>query len=94
MRKSLYLAFILLFIQSIRLYAQKKDTVAVKAIALRNEFVEKVKGSGFTPSLARPEIVFDNPRSYGNYDADSNILHTSDWSVSTPYNLDSFLKVV
>ena len=84
MRKSIYLAFILLFIQSIRLHAQKKDTVAVKAIALRNKFVEKVKGSGFTPSLAPPEIVFDNPRSYGNYDADSNILHTSDWSTLDP----------
>jgi hypothetical protein len=34
---------------------------------------------GYTPSLKAPKIVMDNPRSFGNYDSETNILHTGDW---------------
>ena len=62
------------------LRVQTNDSVAIKAIVLRDEFVNKIKGMGFDPGKHPPAIRFDNPRSYGNYDADSNILHTSDWN--------------
>ena len=72
------------------LHAQTKDSVAIRANALRDEFVTKIKGLGFTPSLPAPAIVFDNPRSYGKYDEDSNILHTSDWNTLDPESRGRF----
>ena len=79
MRKSICLVFLFLFMQAGLLYAQSTDSVVVKAMALRDEFVGKIKAIGFPPVLPPPKIVFDNPPSFGNYSVDSNILHTSDW---------------
>jgi hypothetical protein len=78
MRKFIWIVWLSLLFAG-ALHAQTKDSVTMKANVLRDEFVNKIKAAGFTPSLPPPMIVFDNPRSYGNYSADSNILHTSDW---------------
>ena len=59
--------------------AQGTDSVLKKIVDLRDAFVTQIKSMGFDPVLAAPDILMDNPRSYGNYSADSNILHTSDW---------------
>jgi hypothetical protein len=55
-----------------------------KLISLRNEFISKIKSFGITPSLKAPEIVLDNPRSFGNYDRENNVLHMSDWKTLPP----------
>ncbi|MGN6181402.1 MAG: hypothetical protein ACTHNW_19620 [Mucilaginibacter sp.] len=45
---------------------------------------------GFTPSLDAPKIVLDNPRSFGNYEKESNVLHTCDWNTLPPPARDLF----
>jgi hypothetical protein len=68
-----------------------EDTVMIKMIALRDDFIGKIKSMGFTPSLNAPEIVADNPRSFGNYDDSTNILHTGDWG-TLPANLQAIFN--
>jgi hypothetical protein len=41
--------------------------------------VRKIKAAGYEHILPVPEIVMDNPRSFGNYDDSTNVLHTSNW---------------
>lgn len=81
MRNFLLLALI---VTTGRLHAQTIDSVTIEVNSLRDEFVSKIKGLGFSPSVPPPKIVFDNPRSFGNYDEDSNVLHTSDWGTLDP----------
>jgi hypothetical protein len=56
------------------------DTTLPQLQAFRDAFVQRIKTLGYTPSLPAPPIVMDNPRSWGNYDDSTNILHTCDWS--------------
>ncbi len=60
----------------------KSDSAEVKnkLIALRNDFIGRIEAMGFHPSLKPPEIVMDNPLSFGNYDDSTNTLHTSNWT--------------
>ena len=59
---------------------QSMDTVMAKVVALQADFVSKIKAAGYQPRLKPPTIVIDNPPSFGNYDNDKDILHTSDWT--------------
>jgi hypothetical protein len=68
-----------------------EDTVMIKMIALRDDFIGKIKAMGFTPSLKAPEIVVDNPRSFRNHDDSTNILHTGDWK-TLPANLQAIFN--
>jgi hypothetical protein len=61
-----------------------KDSALVKLIALRDDYINKINASGKKPRLKAPEIVLDNPFSFGNYDEKTNILHTSDWNTLPP----------
>ena len=63
---------------------QPKDSVMIKLIALRDDFVGKIKAMGYPPTLKAPEVIMDNPRSFGNYDNETNILHTGDWKTLPP----------
>ncbi len=56
-----------------------KDSVMTELNTLRDDYVGKIKKLGFKPRLNVPPIVLDNPRSFGNYDDEKNILHTCDW---------------
>lgn len=56
------------------------DTTQQQLQAFRDAFIAKIKTIGYTPSLAAPPIAMDNPRSWGNYDDSTNILHTCDWA--------------
>src|ERR1700722_2352600 len=60
------------------------DALMTQLVALRDSFVNQVKAEGFKPSLPPPQIVIDNPPSYGRYEDDSNILHTSAWQTLPP----------
>lgn len=60
--------------------AQQNDTLIKKLTVLRDSYISEIKSFGFNPSLAPPVIVLDNPRSFGNYDDEKNILHTCDWN--------------
>jgi hypothetical protein len=53
-----------------------------RLVTLRDSFVSQIKAEGFKPTLPAPEIVIDNPPSYGRYENDRNLLHISAW-----YNL-------
>jgi len=74
----------LIFDISVSKAQQPTDSVMVKLIALRDDFVDKIKAMGYSPELKAPEIVMDNPRSFGNYDSETNILHTGDWKTLPP----------
>lgn len=56
------------------------DTTLPQLTAFRDAFVGRIEAMGYTPSLAAPPIVMDNPRSWGNYDDSANVLHTCDWA--------------
>lgn len=68
------------------------DSSMIKLTALRNEFIGRIKSTGFTPSLEAPKIVMDNPRSFGNYEREDNVLHTCDWNTLPPPAKDVFNK--
>jgi len=57
-----------------------EDSVKSELNNLCDDYIGRIKRFGFTPSLPVPVIVLDNPRSFGNYDRDANILHTCDWT--------------
>jgi hypothetical protein len=68
------------------------DETMTRLVALRNDFISRIKAAGYTPALNPPEIVLDNPRSFGNYDNTTNILHTGDWETLPPQAQDIFNK--
>ncbi len=50
-----------------------------QVVALRDSFVNQIKTEGFQPSLPPPEIVLDNPPSYGAYHRSKNVVHVAVW---------------
>jgi hypothetical protein len=68
-----------------------EDSVMTRLVALRDDFIARIKALGFTPSLKAPQIVADNPRSFGNYVDSTNIIHTGDWN-TLPANLQAFFN--
>src|ERR1700761_4370223 len=57
-----------------------KDSIVKRQNALVDDYVGRIKAMGFSPSLARPALIVDNPRSWGNYDDSANTIETCDWS--------------
>lgn len=53
-------------------------------VALRDSFVSRIKAEGFQPSLPPPEIILDNPPSYGAYDREKNVVHVAMWEQLGP----------
>ena len=68
----------------------RSNSPMTKLVTLRNDFVARIKSMGFTPSLDAPKIVMDNPRSFGNYEIENNVLHTCDWNNMPPSAKDLF----
>jgi hypothetical protein len=64
--------------------AQQNDTLLKKLSTLRDSYINEIKSFSFKPSLAPPVLVLDNPRSFGNYDDEKNVLHTCDWNTLPP----------
>jgi hypothetical protein len=60
------------------------DALMTQLLALRDSFVNQIKAEGFTPSLPPPQIVIDNPPSYGKYENEKNVLHISSWESLAP----------
>jgi hypothetical protein len=58
------------------------DSISVmnKLVALRNDFIGRIEAMGYHPGLKPPEIIMDNPPSFGNYDDSTNIVRTSNWN--------------
>ena len=46
--------------------------------------MNQVKSEGFKPSLPPPQIVVDNPPSFGNYEDEKNVLHIAAWQNLPP----------
>lgn len=84
--KKLALILLIVFIVPAKLlHAQThEDSVMTELNALKDDYVGKIKKIGFTPSLEVPQIVLDNPRSFGNYDDSLNVLHTCNWNTLPP----------
>jgi hypothetical protein len=64
--------------------SQDSARLKLELIGLRDDFIGKIKAMGYTPGLKPPEILLDNPRSFGNYNIDSNVLHTGYWPTLQP----------
>jgi hypothetical protein len=76
------ICFFFLFIKMNLIAQSNGDSVPVmnKLVALRNDFVSRVEAMGYHPGLKPPEIIMDNPPSFGNYNDSANTLHTSNWN--------------
>src|ERR1700744_1002835 len=70
---------ILLLLTAVNLVVCAQDSIVVRQTALRDDYINKVKAAGFTPSLAAPPVVVNNPPSWGNYDDSANIIETCNW---------------
>ena len=66
--------------------APAAGTVATqtKATALRDAFTARVRAAGFTCSISVPTIVVEDVPSFGQYQPETNVLRTSDWSLLRP----------
>ena len=63
-----------------------------KLIALRNDFIKKIEAMGLHPRLNPPEIIMDNPPSFGNYEDSANALHTANWQTLPEGDKDLFIR--
>jgi hypothetical protein len=61
-----------------------EDSVMQELNATRDDYVGKIKKLGYAPRLKVPQIILDNPRSFGNYDDSLNVLHTCNWNTLPP----------
>ncbi len=92
--KSCLLWFLFIII-STNLNAQTNtDSVTEKSrlIALRNDFISRIEVMGYHPRLNPPEIIMDNPPSFGNYNDSTNALHTSDWKTLPESDKELFIR--
>jgi hypothetical protein len=62
------------------------DTVVTqtKATSLRDAFTARVRAAGFKYSISVPTIVVEAVPSFGQYQSETNVLRTSDWSLLRP----------
>jgi hypothetical protein len=67
-------------------------SVKNKLIMLRNDFIRKIEAMGLHPRLNPPEIIMDNPPSFGNYQDATNTLHTSDWQTLPDSDKELFVR--
>jgi hypothetical protein len=51
-----------------------------KLLDLRSDFVERIRKEGYKPSLTAPKIEMGDPPTFGNYDAEKNVLYIAIWS--------------
>lgn len=64
-----------------------------EATHIRDAFVARVHTAGFTCPNPAPTIVVEDVPSFGQYDEETNILRTSDWSVLNPEEHAAFLRL-
>lgn len=77
------------------LYSQTDSAsgkVMKQLVGLRDNFIGQIEAMGYHPSLKPPEIIMDNPPSYGSYDDATNTLHTSDWNTLPDQDKAVFVK--
>lgn len=64
-----------------------------EATHTRDAFVARIKSAGFTCQLPVPTILVEDVPSFGQYDEETNILRTSDWSVLQPEERVGFVRL-
>jgi hypothetical protein len=62
----------------------KLSSHVAQLVALRDSFVNQIKVEGFQPSLPPPDIILDNPASYGAYESAKNVVHVAVWEELEP----------
>lgn len=74
----------------IPLFAQTKSTEShsaeqavtlVKATAVRDAFIARIRADGFSCPIPVPTILVEDIPSFGQYDEKTNIIRTSDWAL-------------
>ena len=71
------------------------DTVVVKKtlLVLQADFVGRIEKTGMHPLRPVPQIIMDNPPSYGNYDDSLNVLHTANWATMSAEERAPFIRI-
>jgi hypothetical protein len=67
--------------------------VLAQLVALRDDFVKRIKAEGFEPSLPAPKIVLNNEPAYGAYDRRKNTLYVAVWEALEPYQRAQFASL-
>jgi hypothetical protein len=60
---------------------------------LRSDFIERIRYEGYVPSLPAPTIEIGDPPTFGNYDAEKNVLHIAVWSKLTAAERQQFADI-
>ena len=61
-----------------------KAVAMIQVQHLADAFIESTQASGLSCAIAPPKLVIEDIPSYGNYDPDTNTLHTSLWELLKP----------
>lgn len=71
------------------------DQAAVyrKLLDLRSDFIKRVRYEGYVPSLPAPKIVMGDPPTFGNYNAEKNVLYIAIWSKLTAAERQQFADI-
>ena len=64
-----------------------------RLVELRDDFAAQIRHEGFVPRLPPPEIVLDNPPSYGTFENEKNLLHIAEWSKLAPQQQERFGRI-
>ncbi len=64
-----------------------------KLLDLRSDFIKRIRYEGYSPSLPPPEIEMGDPPTFGNYDAEKNVLYIAIWSRLTAAEKDHFADI-
>jgi hypothetical protein len=60
---------------------------------LRSDFIEQIRYEGYTPSLPAPKIEMGDPPTFGNYDAEKNVLYIAIWPKLTAAEKQHFADI-
>jgi hypothetical protein len=72
---------------------QRDRTEYRKLLRLRADFIDQLRYEGYVPSLPAPKIEIGDPPTFGNYDADKNVLHIAIWSKLIPAERRQFSDI-
>ncbi len=71
----------------------ERAATVTRVTTLRDAFIARIHSAGFTCPIAAPTIVVEDVPSFGQYQPESNILRTSDWTVLRPEEKAFFVQL-
>ena len=73
--------------------AADEGAIYRKLLALRSDFIKRIRYEGYEPSLPAPTIEMGDPPTFGNYDEEKNVLHIAIWSKLTAEERQYFADI-